>query len=298
MNGVRMEPYECGLLDVGDNNSIFWECSGNPLGQPAVYVHGGPGSGCSARARGFFDPHAYRIVLFDQRGCGRSRPLLSQASQLQTNTTQHLIRDLEVLRSHLSIDRWVMLGASWGSTLALAYAQTYPERVAALVLAGVTTTSRREVEWITHDVGRIFPRQWAQFASHIPASLKDRRIVDAYAALLFDDDASVSAAAASHWCMWEEAHVSFVPGHAPNARFSDPEFRLRFARIVTHYWRHAAFLEDGQLLRNAASLNGVPGELHARWPGSRLEIADDAGHGGGSLPQRVIAAMNELVPSG
>lgn len=315
MNGVRMEPYEHGLLDVGDNNSIYWECSGNPLGQPAVYVHGGPGSGCSSRARGFFDPHAYRIVLFDQRGCGRSRPLLSEASQLQTNTTQHLIRDLEVLRRHLSIERWVMLGASWGSTLALAYTQMHPERVAALVLAGVTTTSRREVDWIAHDVGRIFPQQWEQFASHIPASLKDMRIVDAYAALLFDDDASVSAAAAWQWCAWEDAHVSLVPGHAPNARFSDPEYRLRFARIVTHYWRHAAFLEDGQLLRNAASLNEVRGvlihgrydvssplqtawELHARWPRSRLEIVDDAGHGGGSLSQRIIAAMNGFVPSG
>lgn len=309
-----VEPFDRGLLPVGEGNSIYWECSGNPHGKPAIYVHGGPGSGCTPRARCFFDPETYRIVLFDQRGCGRSRPLLTDRSQLDVNTTAHLIRDLESLRTHLHIDRWVMLGASWGSTLALAYAQTHPQRVAGLVLAGVTTTSRREVDWLTNGVGCIFPQQWERFASHIPASLKGMRIVDAYASLLFDDNPAVSAAASVDWCAWEDAHVSLAPGHVPNRRFLDPEYRLRFARLVTHYWRHAAFLEEDQLIRNAPSLNAIPGtlihgrydvssplqtawELHKGWPGSELHVVDDAGHGGGSMPEQIVAALNRYVKS-
>ena len=301
--------HEHGMLDVGDGNSIYWECSGNPRGFPAVYIHGGPGAGCTPGARRYFDPERYRVILFDQRGCGRSRPLLSEKSQLQTNTTQHLIRDLETLREHLSIERWVMLGISWGTTLALAYAQAYPQHVAALVLACLTTTSRREVDWITSGVGCMFPQQWERFAGHIPPSLKGERIVDAYAELLFDDDPSVCATAAAEWCVWEDAHVSLAPGSMPNPRFADPEFRLRFARFVTHYWRHAAFLEDEQLLRNAALLNGIPGvlihgrydisspletawRLHKAWATSELRVLDDAGHGRGSMPARVIAALN------
>lgn len=305
----KIEPYDRGLLDAGDGNAIYWESCGDPSGKAAVYLHGGPGSGCGPGARRFFDPQTYRIVLFDQRGCGRSRPLLTNREQIQTNTTQHLISDLELLRKHLSIDRWTMLGGSWGTTLALAYAQEYPQRVSALVLASVTTTSRREVEWITSGVRRIFPLQWETFASHIPERLKGERIVDAYAELLFDDDENVSAAAAAKWCEWEDAHVSLAPNYKPNPRFADPDFRLRFARLVTHYWRHAAFLGDNQLLQNAASLSGIPGilihgrydvsspletawELHRRWPGSTLDVVDDAGHGGGSMTESIVAALH------
>jgi proline iminopeptidase len=306
-----IEPYDHGLLDVGDGNFVYWECSGNPEGQPAVYVHGGPGSGCTAGARRFFDPEKYKIVLFDQRGCGRSRPLVNDRSHLLFNTTKHLIGDLESLRSHLCIERWVMLGTSWGTTLALAYAQAYPERTAALVLACVTTTSHREVEWITSGVRPIFPQQWERFAGHIPPALQGERIVDAYAELLFDDDPAVSAAAAAEWCAWEDSHVSLAPGYTPNPRFADPEFRLRFARLVTHYWRHAGFLEDEQLLRDAGSLSAIPGilihgrhdvsspletawRLHKGWPGSLLHVVDDAGHGGGSLAARILVALNGL----
>lgn len=305
-----IEPYDQGLLDVGDGNSIYWECCGNPKGKPAVYLHGGPGSGCTPGARRFFDPKAYRIVLFDQRGCGRSRPLLNDRLQLQNNTTQHLLRDLEALRKHLLVDRWVMLGVSWGTTLALAYAQAYPQYVAALVLACVTTTSPREVEWITRGVGAIFPQQWERFASHFPNDLKGERIVDAYASLLFDDDPAVRAAAAAQWCAWEDAHVSLAPGHTPNPRFLDPDFRLRFARIVTHYWRHSAFLEDEQLIRNAVLLNGVPAvllhgrydvsspletawQLHTRWQSSELLVLD-GGHGGGSVHAEIVRALDRL----
>jgi proline iminopeptidase len=307
-----IEPYDSGLLDAGDGNATYWECCGNPDGVPALYIHGGPGSGCGAGARRYFDAQRYRIVLFDQRGCGRSRPLLNERSQLATNTTQHLIRDIELLRTHLSVERWTILGASWGSTLALAYAQTFPQRVAAVVLACVTTTSRREVDWITRGVGALFPQQWERFVKHIPASLKGERIVDAYAELLFDNDPSVCAAAAVEWCAWEDAHVSLAPDYARNPRFADPDYRLRLARLVTHYWSHTAFLEDDQLLRDAPSLSAIPGvlihgrhdvsspletalQLHERWPGSELVVVDDAGHGGGSLPENVVAAVNRLV---
>ncbi len=295
-----IEPYASGMLDVGDGHRIYWECCGNPDGQPALYLHGGPGSGCTPSQRRFFDPATYRVVLFDQRGSGRSRPLASAPdADLRTNTTAHLIADIEALRLLHGVERWTaILGLSWGTTLGLAYAQAHPQRVAALVLALVTTTSRREVEWITRDVGRIFPQEWDRFAAAVPAALGNLPLVDAYATLLFDADPAVRERAAREWCAWEDAHVSLAPGHQPNPRYDDPEFRLRFARLVTHYWRHAAFLGEDQLLRDAATLNGIPGvlihgrydvsspletawQLAQRWADSELHVMDDAGHGGG-----------------
>ncbi len=167
-----IDPYDSGMLDVGEGHRVYWECCGNPAGKPALFFHGGPGSGCSPGQRRFFDPDAYRIVLFDQRGSGRSRPLASEPdADLRTNTTAHLIADIETLRQHLGVESWTVLGMSWGTTLALAYAQTHPQRVNALVLALVTTTSRREVEWITEGVGRIFPREWDRFAAAVPDSV-------------------------------------------------------------------------------------------------------------------------------
>ena len=198
-----IEPYDQGLLAVGDGNSIYWECCGNPKGTPAVYLHGGPGSGCTPGARRFFDPEAYRIVLFDQRGCGRSRSLLSKplaqglphagphpASRGDPQPSRSIVGNARRLLGH-HVSTCCHASLSW--------------HVAALVLASVTTTSRRDVEWLTVDVGRIFPPQWERLASHIPTSMKDMRIVDAYASLLFDDDPSVSAAAAAEWCAWERA---------------------------------------------------------------------------------------------
>jgi len=221
-------------------------------------------------------------------------------ADLRANTTQHLIADIEALRQHLGVDSWTVLGMSWGTTLGLSYAQAYSQRVNALVLALVTTTSRREVEWITRDVGRIFPREWDRFAAAVPESLRHMALVDAYAALLSDPDPDVREHAAREWCLWEDAHVSLAPGHQPNPRYEDPEFRIRFSRLVTHYWRHAAFLEEDQLLRDAALLDGIPGvlihgrydvsspletalRLSQRWATSELHVLDDAGHGGGSL---------------
>jgi proline iminopeptidase len=293
-----IEPYDSGMLDVGDGHQVYWECCGNPAGKPALYLHGGPGSGFSPGQRRFFDPDAYRAVLFDQRGSGRSRPLASEPdTDLSTNTTQHLIADIEALRELHGVDTWVILGLSWGTTLGLAYAQTHPQRVNALVLALVTTTSRSEVDWITEGVRRIFPREWERFANAVPESLRHMRLVDAYATLLNDPDPAVQEQAAREWCTWEDAHVSLTPGHKPSLRYEDPEFRLRFARLVTHYWRNAAFLGEDQLIREADILNGIPGvlmhgifdvsgplitawQLLKNWTTSELRVLDDAGHGG------------------
>ena len=294
-----IEPYATGVLDVGDGHSVYWETCGNPAGRPALYLHGGPGSGSTPGQRRFFDPDIYRVVLFDQRGSGRSRPLASDpGTDLGTNTTPHLIADIEALRRLHGVDDWTVLGLSWGTTLGLAYAHAHPDRVNALVLALVTTTSPREVEWLTRDVGRIFPQEWDRFSAAVPQHLRQLSLVDAYATMLFDSDPAVRDKAAREWCAWEDAHVSLTPGHTPNPRFEDPEFRLRFARLVTHYWRNAAFLRDDQLLRDGAKLNGIPGVLiHGRydvsspletpwrlsqhWSTSELVVLEDAGHGGG-----------------
>ncbi|MBC5815709.1 MAG: prolyl aminopeptidase [Candidatus Eremiobacteraeota bacterium] len=307
----QIEPYDSGTLETADGHRIYWECCGNPNGKPALYLHGGPGSGCGPGSRRFFDPHVYRIVLFDQRGCGRSTPLADERdADLRTNTTAHLIGDIEQLRQILDVETWTVLGMSWGTTLALAYAQMHPRRVNALVLALVTTTSRREVQWITEGVGRIFPQEWDRFAAAVPPALQDRPLVDAYAEMLFDSDSAIRDHAAREWCAWEDAHVSLAPQHKTNPRFEDPEFRLRFARLVTHYWRNAAFLQDEQLIRNAPILNGIPGELiHGRydvsspldtawrlsksWVTSSLRVLKDSGHGGGeSLFSAVVAATD------
>jgi proline iminopeptidase len=309
-----IEPYDRGMLDVGAGHQVYWECCGNPAGKPALFLHGGPGSGCSANQRRFFDPNLYRVVLFDQRGCGRSLPLASEPdADLSTNTTAHLIADIEALRVMHGVDRWTILGLSWGTTLALAYAQANPGRVTALVLGFVTATSRREVQWMTEDVGRIFPREWERFAEAIPEPLRHLPLVDAYATMLADPDHAVRDHAAREWCLWEDAHVSLTPGHTPNPRYQHPAFRLRFARLVTHYWRHAAFLEEDQLIRDAARLNSIPGvlihgrydvsgpletawQLSRRWTTGRLEILDDAGHGGGQrFVPLVVDALNDFA---
>jgi proline iminopeptidase len=302
------------MLDVGDGHRVYWEICGNPAGEPALFLHGGPGSGCSAGQRRFFDPNLYRVVLFDQRGCGRSQPLASEPdADLSTNTTAHLIADIEALRAMHGVDRWTILGLSWGTTLALAYAQAFPRQVTALLLGFVTTTSRREVQWITEDIGRIFPQEWERFAEAVPERLRHLRLVDAYATMLADPDSAVRDHAAREWCLWEDAHVSLTPGHAPSPRYQDPVFRLRFARLVTHYWRHAAFLEEDQLIRDAARLNSISGvlihgrydvsgplttawQLSRRWTTSRLEILDDAGHGGGQkFVPLVLDALNDFA---
>jgi proline iminopeptidase len=291
-----VEPHDAGMLDVGDGQRLYWEVCGDPDGKPAVVLHGGPGSGCGPLYRRFFDPSRYRAVLFDQRGCGRSTPSAADPdTDLSVNTTQHLLRDIEVLREHLSIERWLVFGLSWGSTLALAYAQQHPEGVSELIVGLVVTTSRREVTWITRDVGRLIPEQWERFRDHVPVGERDGDLAAAYARLLEDGDPAVRSAAADAWCVWEDAHVSILD--EPPPPIDDPRERMTYARLVTHYWRHAGFLEDGELLREMDALAGTPGvlvhgradisspldvpwQLHRRWPGSELVVVDGGGHSG------------------
>ena len=304
-----IEPYDQGVLDVGDGNQVYWEVSGNPAGKPALIVHGGPGGGASPYWRRYHDPEAYRIVLFHQRGCGRSTPdagLLE--TDLSVNTTPHLIADMELLRAHLGIEKWQLLGASWGTTLSLAYALRHRERVSELVLFAVTAGRPEEIEWITRDVGRIFPREWECFRDAVPGPDRDGNLAAAYAKLLADPRTCEQAARA--WCAWEDTHVSLDPNYRPSPAFEDPAFRMTFARLVTHYWGNDCFLPDN-LVERAHLLEGIPGvlihgkldvsgplgtawELHKNWPGSSLVVIDE-GHGGAGRSAQVVAATDRLA---
>lgn len=308
------EPYAHGTLDVGDGHQIYWETCGNPDGKPAVVLHGGPGSGCAPGWRRYFDPSAYRVVLFDQRNCGRSTPHASEPDiDLSTNTTAHLIGDIEQLRTELGIDRWLVFGGSWGSTLGLAYAERHPERVSEIVLFSVGTTTAREVEWITQDMRRVFPEEWARFRDGAGGG---HPLVDAYSRLLHDPDPDVRDRAARDWCAWEDVHVSVRSDRRPDPRYDEPRFRMCFARLVTHYWRHAAFLDDGALLRDVGKLAGIPGvlvhgradvsgppviawELAQAWPDAELHLVDDAGHGtrDAGVAEILLAAMDRFAMS-
>ena len=292
----EIEPYESGTLDVGDGNHIYWEVCGNPDGKPAVVLHGGPGSGCSTGMRRYFDPSAYKVVLFDQRGCGRSTPHASDLhADLSVNTTEHLLTDIELLRQDLNIDRWLVFGGSWGSTLALAYAERNPRRVTEIVLVGVTTTRGSEIEWLYGGVAPMFPEQWDRFRAGVPADERDGDLIEAYHRLLMHSDPAIQLKAAKDWCEWESALVSVDPDAKPDPRRLQPTFQLAFARIVTHYFRHNAWLEDGILLREAGSLSGIPGimvhgrldpahplvtawELTQAWPDSEPVVVSGAGH--------------------
>lgn len=311
MGSAFDEPHAEGMLEVGDGQRLSWEVVGNPRGRPAVALHGGPGSGTSPAHASLFDLERYRVVLFDQRGCGRSTPHAGDpTTSLTANTTDHLVADIERLRSHLDIDRWVVLGLSWGSTLGLAYAQRHPERIAALVLGMVVTGTRREVEWITRDMGRFVPEAWERFRDGVPEHDRDGDLADAYARLLESDDARVRERAAIDWCAWEDMHVAVLED-APSPRpFEDARERLAFARLVTHYWRHACFLDNGQLLRDASRLAGIPGSLvhgrldlsspvdvpwhlHHRWPDSDLVIVDEGRHSGGHGMREALRAATD-----
>ena len=288
----EIEPFEAGLLDVGEGNRVYWETCGNPGGKPAVVVHGGPGSGCTPLHRRFFDPTRYRIVLFDQRGSGRSIPHAGDPeTSLEHNTTDHLVRDMEALRSHLGIDRWLVFGNSWGSTLALVYGQRHPERVSEMVLVAVTTTDREEIDWLYHGAGQFFPEAWERFRAGAGVSNPYDGLVAAYSRLLDGPDPDVRERAAVEWCQWEDAVVSAAE---PNPRYEDPRFRMGFARLVTHYFHHGAWLAPRQIIRDVHRLHGIPAvlihgrldvsaplvtaeELAGAWPRSELTVVD-AGH--------------------
>ena len=299
------------LLDVGDGHRVFWEAWGREDGVPVVVLHGGPGSGIAPWMRELLDRDAFRVVAFDQRGCGRSTPHagIDGAAALRANTVSHLVADVERVRVAAGVERWLVVGGSWGSTLGLAYAQAHPEAVSGMALFSVATTTRREVAWITRDLGRLFPEAWERFAGGVPEAERDGDLAAAYHRLLMSSNTGVAERAAVEWCRWEDAIVGAT---APGPRFEDPVFRLGFARLVTWCWSHGAWLEEGALLRGAASLAGIPGVLiHGRldlsspldvpwslsraWPGSELVVIEDEGHHGGSAMTAAIRAAAALL---
>lgn len=306
-----VEPHESGMLDRGDGHQVYWEVCGNPDGKPAIAFHGGPGSGASPGWRRYFDPERYRVVLFDQRNCGRSLPHAGSADvDFSANTAEHLLDDAEALRRHLAIDRWLVLGASWGATLGLTYAQRYPERVSEIVLFSVATTTQREVDWITNGVGAFFPEAWEKFRDGAQAQ-SGESLVAAYNRQLMHPDPAVHEPAARSWCDWEMAIVDIHPDHKPSTRYDDARFRLAFARLVTHYWKHLGWLEDEQLLRNVETVASIPAvlihgrldvtgpivtswALHKRWPASRLVPVAAAGHDSRDpgVAESVVAALD------
>jgi len=310
------EPYEHGLLDVGDANLVYWEARGNPSGKPALVVHGGPGSGCEGSTGRSFDHNRYRIVLFDQRGCGRSRPHASDpATDMSVNTTEHLLADMELLREHLGIERWLLHGGSWGSTLILAYAERCPERVSEIVIPSVTTCRRSEIDWLYRGVGRFFPEAWERFRAGVPEEERDGDLLAVYARLMESSDDDVRAKAAADWLAWEDAVISQEPHGIPNA-YSDrpPVAQLAFVRICAHYFSNAAWLDEGALLRDADRLAGIPGvlihgrldlgsplrtawELAQAWADSELVVVEDSGHtGSDTMRNEVRNALARFAP--
>ncbi|WP_210587501.1 prolyl aminopeptidase [Streptomyces sp. GESEQ-35] len=310
----EIEPYDHGMLDVGDGNRVYWETCGNPHGKPALVLHGGPGSGCTPYPRRLFDPAVYRIVLLDQRGCGRSTPSAgAYDTDMSVNTTAHLIADLELLRRELGIGRWLVWGVSWGSVLGLRYAQTCPGVVSELVLTGVATGANPEVALLTRGLGKIFPAAFERFVGELPVHERDGNLAAAYNRLLESPDAGVRARAARAWTDWETAIIPAPPRSVP--RYEDPVFRLGFARTVTHYWGNDSFLGEGNdqgvVLRDAHVLKGIPGtlvqgsldfgnligivwRLHHAWEGSELVMIDEVGHDAGApgVAEALVAATD------
>jgi len=310
----EIEPYRRGHLDVGDGNRVAWEECGNPDGCAAVVLHGGPGSGCSPGMRRFFDPDLYRIVLFDQRGCGRSTPHASDpAVDLSVNTTAHLVGDMELLRDQLGVEQWLVLGISWGCTLALAYAERFTDRVTGMVLVGVTTGRRSEIDWLYRDVAPRFPEAWARFRAGVPEAERDGDLVAAYRRLLEHPDPAVRARAARDWTDWDWSTALVDPNAPRPARWDDPSFQLARARLCTHYFDHNVFLDDGALLRAAGALAAVPGvlvngkhdlqcvtgarDLARVWPDAELVIVDDAGHATSDpgMDSAIVGATHRLA---
>jgi proline iminopeptidase len=314
----EIDAADCGRLDVGDGHSLYWESSGQSAGKPALVLHGGPGSGCTAWHRRLFDPDRYRIVLFDQRNCGRSTPHASLPdADLSANTTHHLVADIERLRASLGIERWLVLGGSWGSTLALAYAEAWPEHVSELVLFAVTAGLRREFDRVFRGgLAERFPAPWQRLRRAVEVEPgRDGDVVRAVHRRLFHPDPAVRADAAYEWCLWESAIPEWPPTRELLPRFRDPAYALAFARIVTHYVLHDAWLEDGCLLANAERLARTPvrlidgrhdpqtlrtaEELVRRLPLARHIVVADASHAAGqpSFASELVRATDELAAS-
>ncbi len=286
----EIEPYQTGRLAVDDRHSLYWEQSGNPAGVPVVFLHGGPGAGASAEQRRFFDPAHYRIVIFDQRGAGRSTPL----GELVDNTTPHLIADIERLRETLGIERWIVFGGSWGSTLAIAYAEHHGERCMALALRGIFLCRRSEIDWFLYGMRSVFPAEWAALAGHLPEAERDDILAN-YHRRLIDPDPAVHMPAARAWSGYEASCSTLLPNPELVASFQTDVMALGVARLEAHYFMNDIFLPPDALLADADKLRDIPGfmvqgrydmvcpivtaqELHAAWPEAEYRIIDDAGH--------------------
>lgn len=287
----EIEPFETGFLDTGDGHKVYWERVGTKGAKPAVFLHGGPGGGFSAKNRRLFDPALYDVILFDQRGCGRSTPFAS----LENNTTWHLVADIERLREMIGAEKWLVFGGSWGSTLALAYAQTHTERVSELVVRGIYMLTKAELDWYYQfGVSEMFPEKWEGFIAPIP---EDERgdMIAAYRKRLVGQDREEQLRCAKAWSIWEGETITLLPEPETSGAFLDPDYALAFARIENHYFTHAGWLEEGQLLRDAGKLADIPGTivhgrydmpcpmryawlLHKAWPKADFHIIEGAGH--------------------
>lgn len=292
-----IDPYETGLLDVGDGDQIYWEVCGNPDGKPVVMLHGGPGGGCGPDHRRQFDPSAYRIVLFDQRNCGRSLPHASDVDvSLENNTTWNLVADIERLREHLGIDRWQVFGGSWGSCLSLAYAETHPDRVTELVLRGIFMLRPFELFWFyEYGASLMFPDLWESYVEPIPEEEREN-LLAAFAERLNDPDPAVRLPAAKAWATWEGSTITLLPNKDLIDHFAEPDYAVAFARIENHYFTHGGFFEsDDQLLDGIDRIRHIPTviiqgrfdvctpaatawDLHKAWPEAEFHLVDDAGH--------------------
>jgi proline iminopeptidase len=287
----EIEAYETGFLDTGDGHSIYYERSGTKGAKPAVFLHGGPGGGFSPRHRQLFDPKLYDVMLFDQRGCGRSTPNAS----LDNNTTWHLVADIERLREKMGVDKWLVFGGSWGSTLALAYAEKHPEHVSELVVRGIYTLTKGELDWYYQfGVSEMFPDKWERFLAPIP---EDERqdMMGAYRKRLVGADRARQEEAAIAWSTWEGQTITLLPEPDTSDKFGEVDFAIAFARIENHFFVHAGWMDEGQLLRDAHILQDIPGTivhgrydmpcparyawaLHKAWPRADFRLIEGAGH--------------------
>ena len=286
-----LEPHARGWLPVGDGHEVYWEICGNPGGKPAVFLHGGPGGGCSPEHRRLFDPERYRVLLFDQRGCGRSKP----HGSLDANTTWDLVGDIERLRELMGVERWLVFGGSWGSTLALAYAEAHPERVSELVLRGIFLLRHWELLWYyQHGASLLFPDKWEGFLAPIPPEEQDD-LIAAYRRRLIGPDPQVQLEAARAWSLWEGETITLMPNEGFSRQFGADDFARAFARIENHYFVHGGWLEEGQLLRDVGRIRDIPGvivqgrydiatpaasawDLHRAWPEADFVLVEGAGH--------------------
>jgi proline iminopeptidase len=286
----EIEPRASGMLRLDALHSMYWEESGRSDGIPAVFLHGGPGAGSTPKHRRFFDPDAYRVIVYDQRGAGRSKPL----GELRDNTTPHLIADLEALRRHLGVERWLVFGGSWGSTLAIAYAEAHPERCLGLILRGIFLCRGSEIEWFLYGLRSVFPEPWEKFSGFLPQAER-RDLLANYHRRLIDPDPAVHMPAARAWSVFEGSCSTLFPSPETVAYFAGDVVALGLARIEAHYFVNHVFLGENALLENAGRLGGIPGvivqgrydmvcplvsahELHLAWPQADYRVVPDAGH--------------------